>query len=251
MNNTRNITFKCPFCSMKFTKKSSLYSHMESEHEEQLEGLSPAQTYFNIKYHKTHGECIICKQHTKFDEKKERYERLCDNPRCKERYRKQFVENMTKRYGKETLLNDPKQQEKMLANRKISGTYVWSTNKKHKFTYTGTYEKEFLEFMDIFLHWNPEDLLSPCPVIFNYKYENKKHFYIPDFYVPSLNLIVEIKAYTNNHYRQRDIEIEKIKDEVVKKSKFNYIKVHDKYYDDFYKELFKLIGELKSSNSIM
>lgn len=32
-----------------------------------------------------------------------------------------FRQNMLKKYGKDTLLNDPEQQKKMLADRKISG----------------------------------------------------------------------------------------------------------------------------------
>jgi hypothetical protein len=128
----------------------------------------------------------------------------------------------------------------MLSNRKISGTYTWSHDPRFKFSYTGSYEKEFLEFMDVFLNWNPEDLFSPCPFVIEYVYEGKKHFYIPDFYIPSLNLVLEIKSFENKHYRQRDIRQEKAKDLAIRNKKYNYFKIHDKYYDDFFDYLTKL-----------
>lgn len=241
MSTNNNAKYKCPFCTKIYTQKPSLYTHMEKEHEEQLEGLPAAQVYFNIKNHKTGGKCIICKQPTEFNLTKERYERLCNNPKCKEKYRQMFRERMIKKYGKDTLLNDPEQQKKMLANRKISGTYVWSTNKKFKFTYTGSYEKDFLEFMDIFLNWSPQDIYMPCPIIFKYQYKGKEHFYMPDAYIPSANACIEIKSYTNMHYRERDKEIEMTKDKVLENSNFNYIKVHDKYYDDFFYKLLEYV----------
>lgn len=237
-----NKTFKCPFCSLKYVHKPSLYTHMEKEHKEQLDGLTPAHVYFNFKNKKDHGECIICHNETKFNEQTERYDRLCDNPKCKETYREQFKKRMQKKYGKVTLLNDPEQQKKMLEKRKISGEYTWSKPPHTKIKYTGTYEKEFLEFLDIFMNWETKDIFAPSPIIFKYKYNNKDHFYIPDFYLASLNLIIEVKSYNNKHYRERDINIEKIKDKVVlnDKGNYNYIKVHDKNYDDFFNELIEL-----------
>lgn len=226
--------FKCPFCELKYIQKPSLYSHMEKEHESQLNGLSPAQIYFNYKNKKTGGKCIMCGKPTKFNEASERYDRLC-SPECKEAYREMFKKRMKDKYGTEHLLDDPEQQKKMLANRKISGTYVWSKDKKYKFTYTGTYEKDFLEFMDIFLNWSPNDIIMPAPQVFEYYYQNKKHFYIPDVFIPSLNLIIEIKSSTNKHYRERDLVQEKIKDKILEKSPYNYIKILDKEYDNFFK----------------
>lgn len=246
-------SYKCPFCSKSYKQKVSLYNHMEEEHEEQLEGLPPAQVFFNFIYKKKFGLCIICKKnHTKFNLIKERYERLCDDPKCHEKYKKMFQERMKKRYGDDIYkrMRNPEVQKQMLVNRKISGTYTWSSNPKFKFTYTGTYEEEFLKFLDTFLNWNPEDLFSPSPIVFKYKYEGKEHFYIPDFYIPSLNFLVEVKSFENKHYRERDIEIEKIKDKTVIEEGYNYFKVHDKTYDDFFNYLMDLInkineGELK------
>ena len=92
---------------------------------------------------------------------------------------------MIGKYGKVTLLNDPAQQKIMLSHRSISGYYVWR-DYKHKSSYTGSYEKAFLEFLDLDLNFDPEDVMSPSPHTYYYEYEGKKHFYIPDFFIPSL-----------------------------------------------------------------
>lgn len=237
-----NKYFKCPFCSKKYINKNSLYEHMDNIHNEQLNGLTPAHFYFNYRNHKTEGKCIICKGPTKFNEETERYDRLCSE-KCKEKYIKMFKERMIKKYGKDNLLNDPEMQKKMLASRKISGTYIWTD--KTKYTYTGSYEKDMLQYLDKILNFESKDVISPAPQIFKYEYEGKEHFYMPDIYITSLNLIIEVKG-TNNHYQKRDINIQKIKKETVEKEKkYNYIIVFDKKYD----ELLKLIEKIKNKNN--
>jgi hypothetical protein len=121
----------------------------------------------------------------------------------------------------------------MLAARSISDVYVWS-DRVHKFPYTGTYERSFLEFLDAF-EFSPEDLMAPSPHTFYYMYEGKKHFYFPDFFIPSLNLEVEIKDGGDNpnmHHKIQDVDKvkEKLKDEVLssKSIPFNYIKIVNK-----------------------
>jgi hypothetical protein len=210
---------------------------MNEKHAEQLGGISPAQIYFNHKYKKSGGKCIIDGKPTEWNEATERYDRLCSD-KCREKYREMFKERMMKVHGKTTLLDDPEVQKKMLDNRKISGEYTWSDGKS-KTKYTGTYEHEFLEFLDIFLHFKPSDVISPAPQIFYYEYGGKKRFYIPDFYISSINTIIEVKAYDNKHYRARDEAQEKAKDRAVLKSSFNYVKVHDKEYDEFFDYLMK------------
>jgi len=245
--------YKCPYCENKYVAndkkdqpkaKSALYTHMETTHKDELKDMSPAQAYFNFRYKKTHGSCVMCHKETKWNEATERYERFCSE-KCKESYREMFKERMMKKYGKTHLLDDPNQQEKMLANRKISGEYTWSDGKS-KSKYTGSYEKEFLEFLDIVMNMTPTDVFSPAPQIFYYKYENKDHFYIPDFYIASLNLIIQIKdggQNSNNHpkIQQVDKVKEKLKDDVMKKQKeYNYVKVVDKDYSIFLNYLLDL-----------
>jgi hypothetical protein len=137
---------------------------------------------------------------------------------------------MKRVHGEVHLLGDPDMQKKMLENRSISGTYEFTNGSK--ITYTGQYEKDFLEFLDLFLHMDPEDIVMPATECIEYEYLNKKHFYIPDAYFPSINLLIEIKASDNKHYRQRDIEQEKAKDLAVSKLPLNYLKIFDKEYSE-------------------
>ena len=228
---------KCPFCGKIYTQKKSLYTHLEKEHNEQLQGLSPAQVYFNIRNNKTHGSCIICGKETKFNEVTEKYERLCSET-CKQRYRQIFRERMIKRYGKDTLTDDPEQQLKMQANRKIAGTYIWSDGAKFK--YLGSYEKHALQYLDRNLGLKSQDVMAPAPMSIKYHYEDKDRFYMPDFYIVPFNLLVEVKG-TNNHYQKRDRDLEEAKDKAAKESEYNYTKIVDKNY----KPLMDIIDNIK------
>ena len=197
----------CPICGKKYIGETVLKNHLLKAHEKDLHGLSPANVLFNLRNKKSGSNCIICKKPVTFNEITGKYNRLCENPKCKEAYVKLFKERMKKVYGKEHLLNDAKQQEKMLAGRHISGKLKFADGKE--FIYTGSYEKDFLEFMQN-MEWKSNDLIMPAPFEIAYKYEGKNHFYIPDAYIPSLDLIIEIKG-ENNHYQARDISIRDIK----------------------------------------
>jgi hypothetical protein len=144
---------------------------------------------------------------------------------------------MISKYGKVHLLDDPEKQKEMLANRKISGVYNWSDGSS-VFKYTGTYELDFLRYLDTILHWSSDDILAPSPHTYLYKYDNKDHFYIPDFFIPSMNIEIEIKddgsaLNINKDSREKD----KIKDELMRSNivYVNYIKIINKNYTDFLK----------------
>lgn len=226
-------TYKCPFCNRKYLNKDALYDHMESSHEDDLNGLPGKQVYFNFtnKYALTKGfgKSVISGKPTKFNMITGRYERFL--PEEKESYRKYFINNM-KRAGKEDIMKDMEHQKKMLANRKISGIYIYSDGTK--FTYTGSYEKKFLEYLDTILNWPSSDIMAPAPQLFPYKKpDNSEHIHIPDFYISSLNLIVNIKSAENQHYRLRDVDIERSQDAAIKNSNFNYIKIYDNQFTKF------------------
>jgi len=148
---------------------------------------------------------------------------------------------MIGKYGKTTLLDDPEQQKKMLANRKISGKYLWRDH-VHEFTYTGSYEKSFLEFLDRVMNFDADDLMAPSPHTYWYTYNGNKHFYIPDFYIPSLNLEIEIKDGGDNpnmHHKIQDVDKvkEQAKDDIMMNNETNYIKIVNKKNEDFLKYL--------------
>ena len=227
---TKRIT--CKFCG-EYMKSYDLYvSHIESSHSEFIpQDMTAWRFVYYLKTGKTHGSCIICKNETEWNEKTHKYHRFCNNPKCKEKYVETFRNRMIGKYGKVNLLNDPEQQKKMLANRKISGVYTWRDH-VHETPYTGTYELSFLKFLDEIMEFDPDDVIGPSPHTYYYIYEGKKHFYIPDFFIPSLNLEIEIKEGTNNHPKIQAVDKvkERLKDEVMKSNSnsFNYIKIIEK-----------------------
>lgn len=222
----------CNFCDNFYYDPSDYVAHLEKKHHDMIpEDMDAWEFSYFLRTGKNHGTCIICKKPTGWNEKTHKYHRFCKNPQCKEKYREQFKKNMIGKHGKITLLNDPQQQRVMLSKRSISSEYLWS-DRVHKFTYTGTYERDFLEFLDHVMDWDPEDLFAPSPHTYYYEYEGKKHFYFPDFFIPSLNLEIEIKDGTNTHPNRvgRDAAKEKLKDDVmwsIRKT-MNYIKIVEK-----------------------
>jgi hypothetical protein len=238
----------CPICDAKFKNNLALYEHMETDHPNDLNGLGADQYLFNLKYNITGRTCLVCNRSTAWNTKAGRYDRLCGSKKCSDKYRENFKKNMMKVHGSYNLLNDPDQQKKMLENRKISGVYTWS-NGVDKFKYTGSYELDFLKFLDLFLGYPPSDIIAPSSLIIRYEYDNAEHFYIPDFELVTLNIVIEVKSTENKHYRLRDIEQEKAKDEAITK----FLKEEDKgrqYFkvlDKKYKEFFELILILRDS----
>jgi hypothetical protein len=162
---------------------------------------------------------------------------FCENPKCVEDYKKMFKNRMIGKYGKTTLLDDPEHQRKMLANRKISGNYTWSDGGVK--SYTGSYELDFLRFLDVFMNFKSSDIITPSPHTYYYEYEKVKKFYIPDIFIPSLHLEIEIKDGGDNENMHHKIQAvdkvkEKLKDEVMASQKqVKYIKVVNKQYGDF------------------
>ena len=239
-------TYRCQHCRFSTTVnrsnkgvKSAKYKmghHYGTIHKHLIPGnMTGFQWFYYILTKKDKGSCIMCKSETIFNEIAMKYSRFCENPSCKQKYREQFKNRMIKKYGKIHLLDDPEKQKEMLSKRKISGEYLWS-DKSVRLGYTGSYELDFLKFIDLQLQWKSADILSPSPHVFSYEYEDKDHFYIPDFFIPSLNLEVEIKddgsaANINQDSRNKD----KIKDELMKSNQtyFNYIKIINKDYTKF------------------
>ena len=239
--------FKCKICGKKFTEVTTLYNHIESKHKEMIpKDMTVQQYYYYMKTGKMNGNCVMCKQPTGWNQNTGKYNRFCGNPKCKDEYVKIMKGRMVAKYGKTHLLNDPDKQREMLAHRSISGVYTWSDN-KHESTYTGSYELDFLKTLDGFFNWDPEDISMPSPHTYTYKYEGEDKFYIPDVFIHSLDLEIEIKDggdNPNNHHKIQDVDKEKerLKDEVMCSQKaFHYIKITNKNYENF----FRFLKEIK------
>lgn len=230
--------YKCPFCNYRGTRMD-LVRHIDKKHTDLIpENYTSSRLVFNMINKKDHGRCIICGEETKWNENKCRYERLCGKKSCHDKYVKIAHDN-TKI---EVLLNDPNFQAKMLAGRRISGTYKFED--KGSVSYTGSYEKALLEFMDKFLHIKSYDVQAPGPVI-EYDYNGKKHKWITDFYYIPFNLVFDVKDGGDNpntremtEYREKQVAKEKA---IAKLNKYNYIRLTNNNFE----QLILIMMELK------
>ena len=228
---SKTVRYKCPFCEKRLTRED-LIIHINDEHEDLLpQNYSATRYVFNYVNRKPVdycGKCTECGSPTKWREDVARYARQCDRPACKESYLKKFEDNMIRMRGVSRISSTPEGQEKMLANRKISGTYKFQNGKEK--TYTGSYELNTLKFMDQVMNINPDDIMCPGPVL-EYEYKGQRHFYITDFYYIPYNLIIEVKDGGKNpnrrnmpEYREKQIAKEKY---IIKNTDYAYLRLTD------------------------
>ena len=99
----------------------------------------------------------------------------------------------------------------------------YKTEKYKNLFYKGTYELDFLiNFFDKIEIKKPKSI--------DYFFENKKRKYYPDFYIPSLNLLIEIKSsYTYNC----NIDMNEIKRKSSVEKGYNFLFIIDKDYEEF------------------
>lgn len=239
--------YRCQHCNFNVTvnnKKSKgpisakhkMGQHYETIHKKLLPpDMTGYQWFYYLLTKKDHGSCVECHRETEFNETTMKYSRFCNNPVCKQKYKEERDNRMIKKYGKIYLLDDPEVQKKMQAGRRIAGIYNWSDNKT-KVPYLSSYEADFFRYLDIELHWPASDLIAPSPHTYSYEYQDKQHFYMPDAFIPSLNLEIEIKddgSAKNINVESR--EKDKIKDDLMKSCSnlFDYIRIVNKDYTGF------------------
>ncbi len=230
----------CPFCNNVYDNKQRFCKHIVTKHNDQIpEDVEiPLEYAYSLLVGKDMGRlCTQCRTNpVRFNVESLKYERFCGDPKCKEAYVRMMKDRMMNKYGHEHLLNDADMQRKMLYNHADAKDYVWDD--KHKFRVIGTYEVDFLNHLKS-LNWGPDDIIAPSPNNYWYKWEDgSTHLYIPDFFIPSLSLEVEIKqGGYNDSFMVHNREIEHRKDIRMQKeaaqSGIHYIKILDKKYDEF------------------
>ena len=237
-------TYACCYCNQRFNR-GKLPKHMEKHADEIPENLTPYQVAYDIiNNHPNHkGVCVICGSDCGWNERTQKYHRICRDPKCAKAIKKTYQERMMKVYNKPHLMDDVNHLEKMLAHRKISGKYKWSDGTE--FTYTGSYEKNFLEFLDKVMNYESREIISPGPVL-EYDYKGKKHKWITDVMILPYNLIVEIKDGGDNKNgnkawkgtREKTIAKEVM---ITNLGKYNYIRLTNNDFAQF----LGIIAELK------
>ena len=187
--NTYQRKYKCPYCEQKY-ERSKLHIHIQNKHENLIpEGYTALRVAFNTINNKTEGHCIMCGKVSDWNEDKGRYERLCNDPKCHEAYKRMAAERNKKKYGAERLQSDHRYaeevQRKALQGRRIAGKYKFADG--GEIEYLGAYERRFLEFMDKIMNCKSEDIAAPGPTI-KYTWNGSEHLYISDFYYIPYNL---------------------------------------------------------------
>lgn len=232
----------CPVCNRTFKRPNYWCDHILKSHPDQLpEGFTPLRYMYALITGKYKGTCMYCGDETEWNEATGKYGRLCGSKDCRDKY------------AEEHQLASPDKQREMLAKRKISKEYLYG-EQKVKMMYTGTYELKFLQYLDNVLNWPVTDIMAPSPNTYYYNYVNPedkyhegKKFYIPDFYIPSLNLEIEIKDQTTTH--PKFLKIDKVKEACKDKRmrqlkyKVNYIKINNNNFNEF----MKVIEDLKAT----
>lgn len=236
-NNKRQITgrrrFKCTDCGQRFAEFEQLVKHASKMHKDEI-GDEDVYKYLYEQRNPGPYICPICKKNPReWNPEKRKYNRICSSEKCKEISRKNFQKNMKRVYGTDNLLNDPEHQAAMLANRSISGKFKFPDGVE--ITYVGKYELDFLQYIVNKYNFDSTNIVD-CPPSLYIKYYDiyteKERYYIPDFFFPAYNLVVEIKD--GSKYPVDSKAKAKLKEQaVIKANKFNYIKIVDKDYTDF------------------
>lgn len=207
--------FICEECGKTYIRFCNLSRHI---------GLDHNQDQYYEKFLKEENEdiCPICGKNNPYLERWDRgYKKTCSK-KCANILRKQLGEktNLIK-YGVKNVQQYKDVYEKQQKHAKYSKNFK-NTNIK----YRASYELDFLEnFYDKF----PD--IQNGPTV-KYKFNRKERIYFPDFYIPSLNLIIEIK---NSYLAKHDKSKINAKKKATISNGLNYIMITNKRYNRFNK----------------
>lgn len=238
----------CPYCGKYFAVKQKAVDHINQYHSVQLDKdqMDASQSLYYSTHGSIHGLCMACGRNTEWNYKTGKPYKVCSDPNCRQILSKRADQNMMKIYGKKTLLTDMEHQKKMQEHRPTHDYYVFSDG--GKVPYLSKLEKNFLWFCDTIVEMTSNMIQDP-PEYFTY-FDNKdkvERQYMPDYYLPDYNLLVEIKdggkhPNTNPAFIEETKYKVKLKDDVMKKQKkYNFIRISDKNYGPFVELLYQII----------
>jgi len=152
-------------------------------------------------------------------------------------------------YGTDNLLADMEVQRELQHHRKIAGVYTFKTD-GGKVEYMGQLERNFLVFCDTVLDI-PSSMIFDPPEYFPYYDEQAQKWrtYMPDYYLPDYNLLVEIKdggshPNGNDEFNKTTKYKVQYKDEAMRnQDKYNYIRISGANYGPFLEILYQIVHE--------
>lgn len=247
----------CPYCQKYFDKKSKAVDHIEKFHPDQLNGMTPEQALYYGSHGTIHGICMCgCGKPTEWNYKTGKPFKLSPDPECKKRLYQKADANYQRVHGESrgtTLRTNMEIQKQMQEHRPTAGKYRFKDG--GEVSYLSKLEWNFLKFCDTILEL-PSRMVMDCP--FTYQYmdptTNTSRTYMPDYWLPDYNLLVEIKEggkhpNTNPAYIKETKYKEHLKDEVMKnQTEHNFIKIVDANYGPFMEILFRIKDEVRGPN---
>jgi hypothetical protein len=141
-----------------------------------------------------------------------------ENPMQNEEIKDYYKLRFNEKYG----VNHPSQVESFY-KKCIENGYKVKKYKDSNIYYQGTYEYDFLN-----KYYGK--IIIERGITFEFIYKNEKKFYYSDFYIPTLNLIVEIKS---NKWYNEHLELNLKKQKICIEMGYNFLFVVDKNYSVF------------------
>ena len=239
---------RCPYCGKNYAKKEMVVTHLEKVHSDKLEekGMDACQALYFENHGKLSAKCMCgCGKDTPWNYKTGKPAKVYPSPECRKRLRELYTTNMNHTYGKTTLLDDPAHQREMQRHRRIAGKYKFSDGGEVE--YLGNLERNFLMFCDTVMDLSSTMILEP-PEYFQYYDEKagKNRIYMPDYYLPDYNLLVEIKDggdHPNGNKAFQDTTRYKVQyKEAAMRSqdRYNYIRISGTNYGPFIEALYQI-----------
>ena len=244
----------CPSCRRYFAKKMDAIDHINRYHSAEADerGMTAAQwLYASTHNGDYHGKCMICGKPTDWSARTMKPYKLCSNPQCRAAVKAQYDKNRDAKLhmSQSELMSNMDHQREMLSHRKISGRYKFRDGGEVE--YVANLELRFLQFCDRILELRSIDIL-PSPDVFSYfdPKDGKDHSYIPDYYLPMYDLMVEVKDKANGNpaFLEETRYKVALKDDAMRKqTKYHYIRISGSNYGPFMEMLFKIThGEDKN-----
>lgn len=243
---------KCRYCGKSCKTRQDTIDHIEKYHSDELvkEGLDAPQAYWLTTHTGLTGRCLCgCNRETPWNYKTGKPCKVYPSEECRKRIRETYKSNMKRTHnGRITLLDDPEQQRKMQKSRHIAGKYKFPDG--GEVDYLGKLEMNWLMFCDKVLDFTSNMIVEP-PEYFKYldKKTNTMRTYMPDYYLPDYNLLVEIKDggnHPNGNKAFQDTTRYKVeyKEDVMRnQDKYNYIRVSGTNYGPFVEALYQIVHE--------